>query len=153
MEAGTELGRAGGGKEDDAVGRPARTRALIQVSDRGVWARRDSSAEMEAGADPSLSSAMPISLLLCTCSHSLPHVRTVKMWASIIHRTRSYLLATRGALLGAPSSSLLLSLYKLANFSACLSASSPCMDSWVTPLDAFRAQAVSLDELGSKCPE
>ena len=90
MEAGTELGRAGGGKEDDAVGRPARTRALIQVSDRGVWARRDSSAEMEAGADPSLSSAMPISLLLCTCSHSLPHVRTVKMWASIIHRTRSY---------------------------------------------------------------
>lgn len=133
MEAGTELGKAGGRKEDDAVGRPARTRALIQVSDRAVWVRRDSSTEMEVEADTSLSLAMPIPLLLCICSHSLPHVRTVKMWASIIHRTRSYLLATLGALLRAPSSSLLLSLYKLANFSACLSASSPCMDSWVHP--------------------
>lgn len=66
MEAGTELVKAGGGKEDDAVGRPAKTRALIQVSDRAVWARRDSSAEMEAEADPSLSPAMPIPLLLCT---------------------------------------------------------------------------------------
>ena len=153
MEAGTELGKAGGGKEDDAVGKPARTRALIQVSDLEVWVRRDSSAEMEAEADPPLSSAAPMPLLLCTPSHSLPHVRTVRTGALITHQTRSYVLATLRALLRAPRSSLLLLLYKFANLSACLSASSPCMYSWVTSLDAFRGQAVSLDELGSECSE
>ena len=109
--------------------------------------------QMEAEADPSLSSAEPIPLLLCTHSHSVPHVRTVKMGALITHQTRSYLLATLHAFLRAPSSSLLLLLYKFANLSACLSASSPCMYSWVTPLDAFRGQEVGLDELGSECSE
>lgn len=152
VEAGTELGKVGGGKEDDAVGKPVRTRALIQVSDHEVWVRRDSSAEMEAEAGPSLSSAVPIPLLLCTHCHSLPHVRTVQMGALITHQTRSYLLAILRALLRA-SSSLLLLLYKFTNLSACLSASNLCMYSWATPLDAFRGQEVSLDELGSKCSE
>ena len=46
MEAGTELGEAGGGEKEKAREEAVGTKALIQVSDCEVWAQRESSAEM-----------------------------------------------------------------------------------------------------------